>query len=144
MTIKKHVVAIIIYNNKKEILLQKRWKYSKYGEERSFFWWSIEQWESTLSAIKREIKEELWIKIIEEELLYLWQTKHFIIAHQTNYIRDIYAIKSSQEEYIDNEAYWAHFIHIGQIKKLKMITNITQEYEIIKTLFSNNLNTIDM
>lgn len=55
----------LIVNDKNEILLIKRtWKSTWWGwVEWARPWWCIEFWETIKEALKREVKEELWIEI---------------------------------------------------------------------------------
>jgi hypothetical protein len=82
---------LIIYNNNNELLLQIRWDYSKYWETHSFFWWMMEEWESPIQTISREILEELNFFISNYK--YLWSVKNTQTDIGTFQERHIYLTK---------------------------------------------------
>ncbi len=54
VTIKRTVVDILLENNKGEILVIKR------NGNTYFPWWGVEEWETEIDAVKRELIEETW------------------------------------------------------------------------------------
>jgi 8-oxo-dGTP diphosphatase len=60
---KRKVAIVLFYDDNKNILIQDRRAISKHGEEYGFFGGHIEKDETPEQALKREIKEELGIKI---------------------------------------------------------------------------------
>ena len=64
----KRKVAIILFHNNGNILIQDRKTYSKHGEEYGFFGGKIEEDETPEQALKRELKEELNIDVKDFKL----------------------------------------------------------------------------
>jgi len=65
-----HDVSILLaYNEKNEILLQDRRNASKMGEKWAFFGGHLEKGEKPLTALKREIKEELDLELDQPHFL---------------------------------------------------------------------------
>ncbi len=133
----KNIVTLVIYNDKQQILVQDRKTYSKYWEEWSFFWGSVEKWETALQAAKREAKEELNIEINDDMIIHIWNTKHSIPERDQEYNRTLFAIKTdkTQNEFTDLEWAGAYFFAIEKVETLKMTTKIDKEIEIIKKYF---------
>ena len=59
---------LIIYNDKGQILMQNRESISKKWEQRGFFGWHLDEWETFEQWLEREIKEELGIDLQDYEL----------------------------------------------------------------------------
>lgn len=76
------IIAVLIFNDEWKLLLQQRsvncsfmplaWAVSA--------WWHVSSWETYLEAAKKELFEELWIKI---ELKFVW--KYFDDRKQVNW-----------------------------------------------------------
>ncbi|MBU1129993.1 NUDIX domain-containing protein [Patescibacteria group bacterium] len=74
-------IAIVIFHDNKNIILQKRGPHSKVGEKYGFFGGKIKKGENSNQAIKRELTEELGF--IPRELIF-W-TKHSFIIQEGKY-----------------------------------------------------------
>lgn len=67
----------VIINDQWEVLLLKRSMNAK--NEIGYWtipWWEVEYWEKVIDAIKRELKEEVWVDT--ENIQYLYYTDHII------------------------------------------------------------------
>jgi 8-oxo-dGTP pyrophosphatase MutT (NUDIX family) len=125
----------LLVNDKNQVLLQDRKGISKYGEEWSFFWGGIEEWESSEQALKRELSEELdWLP---SEYSFLGETKHEMKERDVLYHRYVYLVKIPHwVEWSDREGAWAFLFTIDEIKNLKFNTPIEPE---LKLLYDNIL-----
>jgi 8-oxo-dGTP pyrophosphatase MutT (NUDIX family) len=133
---KKYVSCALLIKDKK-ILIQKRDWISKYWEEWSFFWWWIEEWEDSYTALVREIKEELDLDISNFKIRDLWEIVHYIDKYDLEYHRFLYwiDIPNNIENFIDKEWSWAYFFEIDELKNLKFNTNIDSEINQLKNNF---------
>lgn len=138
-------VSSIIYNNAKtKILLF-------YGNDRDFYMLpggKVHELEDSLSAIKREIKEELDYNNLNFRLISI--SEEFAKAkgynnHQINLIYEcIYSGKITNESFKSKESDWINFkwVNINEIDKLniypKDINKIINSNNIVH-LISNNL-----
>lgn len=111
--------AAIFYNDKKEILLQKRGAYSKYGEEYAFFGGGKEGNETPEETLIREVKEELWLNVrdLSYEFLGTFQTEfpeRNLIA-----IRNIFLIPTDKkaEEFEVFEGEGAEYFSLEEAEK---------------------------
>lgn len=86
-------VAVISYNNNK-ILLQKCNKDSFY----SLIGGRVKLGESSLTAIKRELKEETGIEVKDEELTLINIVENFFTYNNTKYHELLYIYKVENEE----------------------------------------------
>lgn len=129
----KNIVCALLVNARNEILLQDRKGISKFGEEWSFFWGWIEEWESSEEALKRELTEELeWLPV---EYTFLGETKHEMKEREILYHRYVYLVRLPDwMEWSDKEGAWAFFFPIDKINDLKFNTRIDPE---LKLLYDN-------
>jgi leucyl-tRNA synthetase len=113
-TLKRSTVDIIIENEKWEFLLQleDEWSYSHCH----FVWWWIEEWETELEAVKKEIIEETWFTDFEiiwpVDLSYKWGV---LFRHTKNKNQDtiwrFFHIKLKSDNQIRSEIEdWKHRI----------------------------------
>ncbi len=61
----RNISVVVLYTESGKIFLQERGKVSKFGEEWTFFGGKIEEGETPLDAVVREIKEELNFELID-------------------------------------------------------------------------------
>lgn len=112
MQVRKEFSALVIYNSKRQILLQDRRSISKYWEYWGLFWWGIKDWETPYQAVVREIKEELWLDVnpifMKTFTRYTWATYN------------LYACKIDLDEKDFNvyEWDWAQFFTIKELRVL--------------------------
>ena len=128
----KKVALVGFYHNKKQILMQERWDYSKYGEEWAFFWWHIEEWETAEEAMIREAKEELDIDMSKLDYQYVWE---FILDFpEYKVYRHIFLVKTDKKEsdFTVLELSGAKYFDIEDAKTLKVMTPIWESLDIIK------------
>lgn len=133
----KHVACALLIKNGK-LLLQERKGISKYGEQWSFFWGSLEEWESSYDALLREMNEELWFSIESWNIGYHGEIIHEIKWHDIEYHRYLYLIDipDSITEFEDREWSGAYFFNISEISKLKFNTDISKEINILEQLLN--------
>ncbi len=66
------------HNDKKQILLVKRWSKTKYYPNLwSFPWWKLEDWETLIDASIREVQEEVSLIFSPTELFYTSENSWF-------------------------------------------------------------------
>lgn len=108
---------LIIHNNQNELLLQIRGDYSKHWETHSFFWWMMEEWETPIQAVAREILEELnffisnykYLGSIDNTITKIWKfTKRHVFLTKINMTADKFTVL---------EWDWCEFKSISEIKK---------------------------
>ncbi len=122
-------------NSQNQILLQDRRTISKSKkwEERWFFGWWLEEWETKEQALEREIYEELWFHI--KDYKYLWETQAdygdlFVNIHIfVWWLDDI-------SNLVLNEWAWMQFFSFDEAFNLKKAKSDNEVLQIIK----NSLN----
>lgn len=88
---------VIIFNEAWEFLLQNRKLISKSWEQYWLFWWGLEDWESEISWLIRELKEELWMEFEEEDFEFLF-SKEFIIPEENRHaIENVFLLKQTKK-----------------------------------------------
>lgn len=75
--IKKRHVSVVIFYDKKHVLLQNRKSINKAGEEWGFFGGSLEEGESPEQALVREVGEELGYKIKDYRYIGEYENQYF-------------------------------------------------------------------
>lgn len=142
--IHKHIVACVLLTPDTRIVLQSRQGISKYGEERSFFGWHQEEWESITQTVMRELSEELDLKISANDITYIWDTIH-IIWDQIEYHRAICIIHISDATTLqDREWAGAYVFDIDQVRWLKFNTSIDRECDMIQKYIDQNFEEINL
>jgi len=128
----RKVAFIWFYNDKNQILLQERWDYSKYWEEWAFFWWWIEDWETSEEWFLREAKEELDLDMKNFNYKYIG---NFIFDFPERIIhRSIFLIKTDlkEEDFTVYEWKAAKYFDLEEAKKLKFASPVDETIDIIK------------
>lgn len=127
-------VAVVVYKTNK-ILLQKCSKDSFY----SLIGGRVQLGESSLSAIKREILEEVGVEVKDKELKLINVAENFFIYNSTKYHELLYIYKLENEEIndkdnfktLDKEDSFNEWFDIEEIGKLDI------RPEIIKTCYNS-------
>ena len=130
----RKVAFIWFYNDKKQILLQERWDYSKYWEEWAFFWGWIEDWETSEEWFIREAKEELDLNMKNFDYNYIWEYIFDFPEINFKVYRYIYLIKTDMKECDFTVLEWksAKYFDTEEAKKLKFPSPIDKTIDIIK------------
>jgi mutator protein MutT len=76
------IVSIVIFQDSENVILQDRGEHSKVGEAYGFFGGGVEEGETSLEGLKRELQEE--IQYVPEILTY-WKTTEFDIEEEGKY-----------------------------------------------------------
>ncbi len=127
------VVTIILKDNK--ILLLKRKNTPWMNWFRWLPWGRLEQWESMTSWAIRELNEELWIIISEENILFKsiiqhkderWERLYFVL-----YIEDFFWIPSNMEKDKCDEIKWFNLDNL--------VENITPQVGICLNTIKNKI-----
>lgn len=128
------VCMLVIYNDKKEILLQNRENIKVVWEDYSFFGGHVENWETPESCLKREINEELGIDLQDKDFEFIWKFNKNVYITNKNY--DIYFYLyhdlKYQKNFIDKEWNSAEFWDIKNAKKLRFVADFTDILDFIK------------
>lgn len=139
-TRKVSIMAFI--NDKWEIMIQKRWSYSKNWEDYAFFGGWIDEWESHEEALIREMREELNLDIDIGECIYLWEFTSTYPELDFQAIRNIYiqhTWKNADEfEVLEWEA--AQFVTINEARLLKFPTDVTNILDLLETFLNKDSN----
>ncbi len=113
----EQIVRVILINKEKKILLVKH----KWKTNWVFPGWHIEEWENMYKALKREIKEELWVNI-----KLIWE-KNWLI---NDWIKEmalpiaIYKIKYTSSEWKEKKR--LEYIFLANIKETIIRTQIDE------------------
>lgn len=130
----RKVSTMIFINENWEILLQKRWYYSKRWEDVAFFWWWIEQWETHQQSLIREMKEELNLDLKLDQSIYLWEFISEDPEDESTIVRYLYIQKTQKkaEEFTVLEWEWAIFVTIEKARSLKFPSNVNHILEYLE------------
>lgn len=115
----EHRCAIIIFHDKKKILLQDRRLISKHGEEWGFFGGHIEKGETPEQALIREIKEELSYQLKNYKLFKEFRLQPYpnVKVHYYVYLAPIPSLSDLKQL----EGHDMKLFTIKEAKKLKMV-----------------------
>ncbi len=134
----KKVSLVWFYNNKKEILLQERWDYSKYGEDWAFFGWHKEWEETPEETFIREAKEELDLDMRDFDYKHLWE----FVFEFPNLIthRNIFLIKTDlkDSDFKVLEWIWAKYFSIEDARTLRFPSPVDETLDIIEEYINKN------
>ena len=110
-------VFAIIRNENQQILFSKRYNTWHLDGYFSLPAWHVEDRESITDAMIRELKEELWIIVIELKMVFSQQSIHiddgrmycnffFEITQYSGHIQNMEREKCSELTYIDDAVFW--------------------------------------
>lgn len=127
-------VAIVVYK-KNKILLQKCSKDSFY----SLIGGRVQLGESSLSAIKREILEEVGVEVKDKELKLINVVENFFTYNSTKYHELLYIYKLENEEIndMDNFKTLDKEDSFNEWFDIEEISNLDIKPEIIKTCYNS-------
>ncbi len=127
-------VAIVVYK-KNKILLQKCSKDSFY----SLIGGRVQLGESSLSAIKREILEEVGVEVKDKELKLINVAENFFTYNSTKYHELLYIYKLENEEIndMDNFKTLDKEDSFNEWFDIEEISNLDIKPEIIKTCYNS-------
>lgn len=130
----------IFINENKEILLQKRWKYSKNWEDYAFFWWWAEKNETPEQTFIREMREELWLFMKDFDYEFLWTYETFYEKNDFLAIRSIFVIKTDKksEEFKVFEWEKAEYFSIFKARKLKFPNPVLEIFDLLEKYIQEN------
>jgi len=134
-------VAMFTFVENGKIFLQERWDYSKTWEEWSFFWGHLEPWEDFLQGCIREVQEELWIDISEDDIEYIGEFRNLIIW-ESDYQSSIYICKkySKFRDLITIQEWESgKFFDFSEIYNLKMFSHDYMVCDNIKKFLNNEV-----
>lgn len=120
---KRNISIVVLYTSNGKILLQERKGISKFGEEWTFFGGKIEDGETPLDAVIREIKEELNFDLINPIHISSESTiTKNINNEEVNLFGEIYVKKIDEDKNIFTleEGSNMAFFDIKEAKKLKL------------------------
>lgn len=120
----RNISIVVLYTESGKILLQERKGFSKFGEVWTFFGGKIEEGETPLDAVVREIKEELNFELIKpihidsESTI----TRSIINNKEVNLSAEVYVKKIDEDKNIFRleEGSNMAFFDIKEAKKLKL------------------------
>ncbi len=134
VTCKVSTNAIITFGD--SLLLVQIWPSNKKNEWKwGFAWWKVDKWESFHDCLKREIKEETWIKHTE----YSFEKKGILQNKPNQTCKHIYFVKLKYK--IEKFSYNTEEISDVKWFNVKTLPNNTNfyrsswVYEIIKSTF---------
>lgn len=106
---------VLLFNEKNQILLWKK-KYWLGKWYWNGFWWKIESWETIEQAAIRELEEESWI-IIQENNLELRAILKFNWLHNPsqNYDGIVYIAKYNENDFVETEEMIPQWWNIDEI-----------------------------
>ena len=111
-----HVVAAVIYNSRKQILLAQRPLHKHQGGKWEFPGGKVEPNESATTALKRELFEELGIDAPTNAMQPLLEIKHAYT--DKNIWLDIWTVHQFQNEAIGREGQAIAWFELEELKKL--------------------------
>jgi mutator protein MutT len=115
-------VFAIIKNQKWEVLFSRRYNTWHLDWYLSLPAWHIENWETASVAIKRELREEIGIEIIESRMIFSQQSKH--IQDWITYFNFLFEILSYSWEISNQEPEKCselRFAHLSDLKNKEPI-----------------------
>lgn len=110
---------IWIYNDAWEILCQKRSakKDSNPWLWMSFFGWHLKAWETYEENAINELEEEIWLKVLQKDLIFIHNRK----SEQSKHFWNIYVLKYNWNiedlSFLDNEVEKVEFLSIYDLTK---------------------------
>lgn len=126
----RHVVVIVFYDDRGNVLLQDRHKISKRGEEWGFYGGGMHDGETKENALRRELKEELNYEI--NNFKYLGDCVNKL---EDGYIVDrkvfLAPIPENLKHLHDHEGEGYKIFPIAEAKKLKLIPGDEKIFDMI-------------
>ncbi|PZM86683.1 hypothetical protein DLH72_00340 [Candidatus Gracilibacteria bacterium] len=130
----------IFINENKEILLQKRGKYSKNGEDYAFFGGGAEKNETPEKTFIREMREELGLLMKDFDYEFLGTYETFYEKNDFLAIRSIFVIKTDKklEEFKVFEGEKAEYFSIFEARKLKFPNPVLEIFDLVEKYIQEN------
>ena len=131
--IQKKRTAAIIFNDQRAILMV-MWKWH---EELRTPWWTIEEWESELECLARELQEETWLILSDATFVqkFEWPSAYTpnTTVHNFVYLCDVRGTIT-----IDNEI--AAYIRLDKDSyKTKKYKHVPADIQVFDYLLANNI-----